>query len=165
MSILCVDDDVVSGLVLTMYLRAAGYKAKSAHSGPEALQKLAAQRFDLVILDLHMPDMSGFETLTQIRAKQLCPDTPIVVMTSSDENEDALAAQKLGAAGFFTKGHPDTEILEKIERLLSARDTTWIDDYHAVVPKKPASPAGERREALAEAGRGGPIGSAPGRAR
>src|SRR3954452_20562408 len=86
--ILCVDDDIAGLTQLGQQLRQAGYNVTAAASGQAALDLLDAQRFDLMMLDLTMPDMTGLEVLDRVRRGGLRPDElPIIMMAAADEDD------------------------------------------------------------------------------
>lgn len=103
-SCLVADDDPVYREVAGAALEEAGYSVVLAEDGGEALQKLAAQRFDIVIADLTMPVAGGLEVIKQTRTSQ-GPNTftPIVVITGSDDTDAIDAAFAIGATSFLTK--------------------------------------------------------------
>jgi two-component system, OmpR family, alkaline phosphatase synthesis response regulator PhoP len=94
---------------ITRALNLMGYKADDAASGPEALSKLAARYYDLMLIDLRMPGMDGIEVMRQ--TSQLCPDTLVIVLTAYATLESAIAAVRLGAADYLLKPYSlrDTE--------------------------------------------------------
>jgi DNA-binding NarL/FixJ family response regulator len=79
-----------------------------------------------------MPEYDGFDLLCLIK-RHLCPGTPVIVFTSSDDGHDITRARELGAAGYFSKAVSPNTLPDKIERILTCRDVAWIDDYHCVI--------------------------------
>jgi CheY-like chemotaxis protein len=134
-SILAVDDQPIIRETLAIWLSAAGHQVTSAASGLEAVQHLERQRFDLVILDVEMPGLSGFDVLAMAQRRTLCPGTPIMMLTASDHTDDIVRARDLGACGYLNKPFSPEDLLDKIARVLEARDTLWIDDFHCIVGK------------------------------
>jgi CheY-like chemotaxis protein len=130
--ILAVDDNPVVAAILAITLKSSGHRVTSVFNGQQAIERLKLQTFDLIVLDLHLPDHSGFEILEIVRRQKLCPKTPIVVVSSSNELDDISRARQLGAAGYFAKVVSPETLPEKIERILTSRDVAWIDDYHCV---------------------------------
>src|SRR3954466_7890322 len=85
--ILCVDDDIAGLTQLGQQLRQAGYAVTAAAGGQAALDLLDAQRFDLVMLDLSMPDMGGLEVLYRVRGGLKPDELPIIMMADVGEDD------------------------------------------------------------------------------
>jgi len=81
-------------------LGGAGYPVADARNGEEALEKLRDERFDLVLLDVNLPGITGIETCRKIRAQS---DVPVTMLTVRNSNQDAVAAQDAGADDYVTK--------------------------------------------------------------
>ena len=107
--ILVVDDEARPRMTITHALNLMGYKADEAASGAEALSKLAAHFYDLILLDLRMPGVDGVEVMRQ--ASRLCPDTLVIVLTAHATLESAIAAVRFGAVDYLLKPYSlrDTE--------------------------------------------------------
>ena len=97
--ILVVDDDLVNQRVLANLLKRKGWESDVARSGQECLDKLSAAKFDLILLDIQMPEMDGFQTAEIVRRRETTPTqqprTPIVALTAlrqPDTRERCLAA-------------------------------------------------------------------------
>jgi len=99
--ILIVDDVANVRRVLTANLRESGYEVSAAQSGYDALEKLSAGKFDLVLLDKNMLGMGGLETLKKIKAKDT--DIIVIIMTGYESVESAVTAMKEGAYDYITK--------------------------------------------------------------
>jgi DNA-binding response OmpR family regulator len=132
-TILAVDDNPVIRETLAIWLSAAGHQVVCAPSGLDAVQLLEQRKFDLVILDVEMPGLTGFDVLAMAQRRTLCPGTPIMMLTASDYADDIVRARDLGACGYLNKPFSPEGLLDKIERVLEARDTLWIDDFHCIV--------------------------------
>jgi DNA-binding NtrC family response regulator len=100
-SILVIDDEPATLFGFSRYLKSAGYAIAEASCLAEAGAAISAQRFDAIILDLHLPDGNGIEWITKIRED--CPDTAIVVITGRAEIPVAVDAMRRGADNFLTK--------------------------------------------------------------
>ena len=96
-SILIVDDNETNSYLLSFYAERLGHRTRIARSGPEALQLAATQRPDLILLDLHMPQMDGFETMARLRSIPGLEAVPIVAVTA---NTDPLLRGRLARASF-----------------------------------------------------------------
>ncbi len=125
-TILVVDDDTVFSLLATETLQQAGYTALVAGTGGEALALLAAQKPDLVLLDVELPDTNGFDLCASIRAATAGADIPIVMVTGHDDTESIERAFMVGGDGF----HPQTGSVADLataHRVHSARAGTTCD--------------------------------------
>ncbi|MDD2713046.1 MAG: EAL domain-containing protein [Simplicispira sp.] len=100
--ILVVDDDITTRLLLRAALRKAGFEVSLAEGGVEALAQARSQRFDLVMLDVDMPDMSGFDVCATLRA-ELDPLLPILMVTGMDDVPSVERAFQMGATDFIAK--------------------------------------------------------------
>jgi len=109
--ILVVDND--EGLVhfLTRLLVKQGYEVTSANDGTTALERVAAEAFDLILMDYKMPGLNGLETLAEMKRAQV--KTPVIVMTAFGTTETAIEAMRLGAYDYLLKPF-DTEELRRI---------------------------------------------------
>jgi diguanylate cyclase (GGDEF)-like protein len=101
--VLVVDDDTTSRTMSAKTLRHAGFEVSEATSGAEALALFAAQRHDLLVLDLIMPGLDGFEVCQRLRATALGAHTPILILTGLNDTASIERAYQLGATDFITK--------------------------------------------------------------
>ena len=115
--ILVVDDEDALRTVLSIGLTSEGYNVSTASDGDEAISGLQKETFDLVVLDIKMPRMNGFEVLKVIKEKH--PTTKVVVATGSGDLKDAIESKKLGAEGFVGKPYDLVDLLTTIKRILS----------------------------------------------
>ena len=118
--ILVVDDRHMVRDVIARVLRQWGYTVDLAKNGQDALDRFAADPADLVVLDMFMPVMNGFEALVAFRGRY--PDTKVLAMSGGGEfvMEDALAqAKKLGAHNVLAKPFSPEEMLETVTGLLA----------------------------------------------
>lgn len=102
--ILIVDDHVDSGAVLAQLLIREGYEAMAVTGGLAALEILEEMRPELIVLDMHMPDLDGLSVLRRVRADAKTSDVPVVLYTSDGDEAKKRQAMKLGAADFLVKG-------------------------------------------------------------
>ena len=112
-SILLVEDNEMNTLLASAIIQGTGAQVTEADNGMDAVQLLRSRSFDLVLMDLHLPVMDGFETTKYIR-KNLCESTPIIAITANvvnGEEEKCLAA---GMNGFISKPYTEKELLDKI---------------------------------------------------
>ena len=101
--ILVVDDDEMVLMALNELLKPEGYNVQTVTSGTEALQKLNQNDYDLLMLDVIMPEMDGFELCKKIRALDQYKDTPIVFLTAKSREEDRQRGLEVGANLFLSK--------------------------------------------------------------
>ena len=105
---------------LSFMLRRAGYDVASAQDGEAALAGLRSQPAQLLILDLMLPRLNGFEVLKALRADAALAATPVLVLTAKGQQQDRRLAEAIGADAFMTKPFLNIEIKEKVRRLLGA---------------------------------------------
>ena len=101
--ILVVDDQGVDRLLMEHYLEDNGFNPTSVASCEEALEKIANEEFDLVLLDIIMPGMGGLELLRILREKYTLTELPVIMATSKSESSDVIEALELGANDYITK--------------------------------------------------------------
>jgi two-component system response regulator AtoC len=114
--ILVVDDEDHIRRVLELMLRREGYEVDAASGGQEALDKFAADSFDMVFLDLRMPDLDGLTVLSRIRESE--PDQTVVMVTAYASVDTALTAMKQGAFDYIGKPFKEEEILAVVDKAL-----------------------------------------------
>lgn len=118
-NILIVDDEESIRYILQRVLASEGYECTVASNGKEALKKAGKQDFDVVLLDIKMPKLSGMEVLPRIVAKH--PDTCVVMTTAVVDMPTALTALNLGAYDYLTKPFNLDELSTRIEEVLERR--------------------------------------------
>lgn len=114
-SILIVDDDPRLCRALARYLKLEGYAVRTATSGREMRECLAAEKPDLVLLDLMLPDEDGFTLARELRATS---DLAIVILTGKADTTDKVVGLELGADDYVTKPFSDRELLARIRTVL-----------------------------------------------
>jgi class 3 adenylate cyclase len=119
--ILVVDDTPQNVKLLEQLLKGSGYEPVSALSGPEALEKLEATLPDLVLLDVVMPKMSGYEVCRAIRANPATALLPVVMVTALDPAEERVKGIEAGADDFLSKPINQAELLARVKSLLRIR--------------------------------------------
>ncbi len=117
--ILIVDDDTTNIQVLQNYLSLENYRFKSATNGIQALEILETQVFDLVLLDIMMPRMSGYEVLRRIREKHTVYELPVLMLTAGKRNRDIVTAFQSGANDYLTKPIDRQALMARIRTQLS----------------------------------------------
>jgi two-component system chemotaxis response regulator CheY len=120
--ILVVDDSKVMREMIVACLRSeAGLRFAHAASGLEAIERLSLTRFDLVFLDLNMPDIGGFEVLEFVRGQDVMKNVPIIVVTTRGDEGSRERALAAGATRFMTKPFEPAQILAELRSLAPAR--------------------------------------------
>jgi two-component system chemotaxis response regulator CheY len=116
---LIVDDFSTMRRIVRNLLKEAGYTdAEEAEDGVAALNKLRNGRFDFVVSDINMPNMNGFELLTQIKADEKLKHLPVLMVTAEARKEDIVAAAQGGAAGYIVKPFTKATLEEKVAHIL-----------------------------------------------
>jgi two-component system KDP operon response regulator KdpE len=110
--VLVVDDEERILNFLRSKLKLSGYEVLTATSGPEALEQVHAQEPDMVVLDIMMPKMDGFETLKEIRAFSA---VPVIILSAKGANTEKVKGLKLGADDYMAKPFSPDELVARIE--------------------------------------------------
>lgn len=129
--ILVVDDDWMNRDLLQAHLEAAGYKVVTANSGEKALEIAAARTPDLIMLDVRMHGMSGYEVCARLKALESTQHVPVMIVTALDKDDDYLKAIEAGADDFLPKPFNSIIMLARIRSLL--RIKTLYDRLRAVL--------------------------------
>lgn len=116
-TVLIVDDEADISLILKLQLEDAGYRTVRAADGVEALECLARQPFDLMLLDIKMPRMNGIQVLE--RARTDFPDVAVVMMTAHGSESIAVEAMKKGASDYLAKPFSGEDAVKKVERAIA----------------------------------------------
>jgi len=117
--ILVVDDDELVLMALKELLRFEGYEIYTFSRGSEALKKLDQEDFDLLILDIIMPEMDGFELCRLIREKDSYKEKPILFLTAKNQEEDKKRGLEVGATLFLSKPISPQRLLTLIKDTIS----------------------------------------------
>jgi DNA-binding NtrC family response regulator len=118
--ILVVDDEKDICMALKIILTKEGYSVQEAYNGEQAVERIRQENFDLIITDIKMEKMDGFEVLKQ--AQKLSPETAVIMMTAFASVVSAVEAMRAGAADYITKPFINDEIRLTIRRILQSRD-------------------------------------------
>ena len=122
-TILCVDDDDALRKVVLGVLSRAGYQVLEASNGEDALTMIAMQMPHLVLCDISMPEMSGFEILSRLRSDfPDCADIPFIFLTGLSEREEMLRGMELGADDYITKPVERDLLLTRVNTALRQMD-------------------------------------------
>jgi DNA-binding response OmpR family regulator len=120
--ILVADDEPDIVDTLTIRLEAAGFEVITAFDGLEALNKAREQQPDLIILDVMLPKLDGFQVSRLIKFDEKYSGTPILMLTAKTQEKDKVTGLKMGADGYITKPYDPQELLRTIRSLLHMED-------------------------------------------
>ena len=140
--ILVVDDEPEAVELVEFNLRQAGYAVSTAVDGAEALKKARLQTPDLIVLDVMLPEMDGFEICKTLRGEGPTSRTPILMLTAKAAEIDRVLGLELGADDYLTKPFSPRELLLRIKKILvrgqseeKAKDQLRFGDLHIDVPR------------------------------
>jgi CheY-like chemotaxis protein len=120
-SLLLVDDEEANRLLLRRRLEQDGYLVTEAENGRKALEVMRVERFDLVLLDMYMPEMDGLSTLDAIMSDDTLRKVPVVMLTASNTREHVVHCLSMGAADYLIKPVNPVELKQRVRRCLEAR--------------------------------------------
>jgi two-component system, OmpR family, alkaline phosphatase synthesis response regulator PhoP len=120
--ILAVDDQPNVLRAIEVSLEKAGYEVSTAVDGVEALAKIRSGPPDMVVLDVMMPRMDGFEVLRELQADPNTRDIPVVMLTAKDQDEDIFQGWQRGAEMYLTKPFSPNQLLVMVRRIFQARE-------------------------------------------
>lgn len=119
-TVLVVDDDPQIVRVVEINLTQEGYQVRTAGDGEAALAAVREERPDLVILDVTMPRMDGFEVLKRLKADPAVADIPVIMLTARAEDEEVFEGYGTGAKWYLTKPFEPGELRQVVRHVLSA---------------------------------------------
>ncbi len=122
--VLIVDDIPTNVRLLEVRLAAEYYEVSSAYSGAEALAKCQAQDFDIVLLDVMMPEMDGFEVCRRLKANPKTHHIPVLMITALDQPSDRVQGLDAGADDFLTKPVDDMQLMARVKSLVRLKSLT-----------------------------------------
>ena len=114
-TVLVVEDESSIASFVALYLKNAGYKVRNVGTGEAALEQVGAERPDLVVLDLMLPDIDGIEICRRIRRSS---DVPILMLTARDEDVDKIIGLEVGADDYLTKPFNPRELVARVKSIL-----------------------------------------------
>jgi len=112
--ILIVEDEMHISKMIEATLSIGGYRGHICGNGKEAVQRVLEEKFDLILLDVMLPDMDGFQVIEEIR----CREVPVIFLTAMQEVSDKVKGLKLGAEDYIVKPFEAVELLARIEVVL-----------------------------------------------
>lgn len=121
--ILVVEDDKFLRELITQKLSREGYNVKEAVDGEDGVVKVKKENPDIILLDLILPGIDGFEVLAKIKEDSETKNIPVVILSNLGQREDVERGIKLGAVDFLIKAHfTPGEIIEKIEKIMKDKN-------------------------------------------
>jgi CheY-like chemotaxis protein len=120
--ILVVDDEPNIVRLVQVNLERHGYRVETANNGAQALSKIRESRPDLLVSDVMMPEMSGFELLKTLRMDVELNDLPVIMLTAKANDADVMEGYSRGADMYLTKPFSPAELLQFVQRILAAED-------------------------------------------
>jgi chemosensory pili system protein ChpA (sensor histidine kinase/response regulator) len=134
-AVLVVDDSISVRKLAARFLESEGIEVETAVDGVDAIEKLTHDRFRVVVTDLEMPRLHGYELIETMRKHPRWGRIPIIVCTSRSSEKHRAKARQLGASGYVTKPFTREELVNEVQRLWSgetvadaATATTWADE-------------------------------------
>jgi len=124
-NVLVVDDEAVLAEMVSMALRYEGWNITTAADGSSAIASARAQRPDVVVLDVMLPDMSGLDVLRKLREEN--PQLPVLLLTAKDAVEDRIAGLTAGGDDYVTKPFSIEEVVLRLRALLRRTGVTTVD--------------------------------------
>jgi DNA-binding response OmpR family regulator len=117
-TILIVDDELSILVPLQFLMEKEGYVAKLAQSGKEAIEKIQKIQPDLILLDIMLPDLDGYEIYQMIRNRGEWESIRVIFLTARNRDADIAKGLAMGADAYITKPFSNTELMEKIRKLI-----------------------------------------------
>lgn len=120
--VLVVDDDRSALDILKRLIEREGFTPLMADSGARALEILATETVDVILLDVMMPEMDGFQVCAELRAREKTRDIPVILVTAKDDMETRLTGMKLGVSEFLAKPINKHDLFARVRAQLHQRD-------------------------------------------
>ncbi len=117
--ILIVEDEEHLLELESVLLTTKGYEVKGAIDGPSALELVASMKPDLILLDIMLPVMDGYEVCRQIKANDATRHIPVIMLSAKKSKEDLVKGEQAGADWYITKPFKSSMVIETIQRFLS----------------------------------------------
>ena len=120
--VLVVDDNLDSTMILRSILEGHGFAVAVAHSGAEALAQLERELPDAILLDVMMPEMSGFEVLKRVKSAHATSNIPVIMVTAKMQDDDVMSGYQCGADYYITKPCTAKQLLYGLGLVLGRAD-------------------------------------------
>ena len=121
-NILAVDDNVMNAEILKETLQLIGQDVKLAFSGKQAFEMIEEETFDLILLDIMMPDISGFDIIKQLKANPKTADLPVIFISALDKTSDIVKGFNLGSYEYIVKPYKIGELKARVLSILKIKD-------------------------------------------
>ena len=118
--VLVVDDNRINRMKLLRALKEEKYDTCEAAGGKEALEVLQSREIHLVLLDILMPDVDGFQVLEQMQSNQQLKEIPVIMVSAIDEQEDVERCLNMGAKGYISKPFDTGEMKDRVKTILGS---------------------------------------------
>jgi len=115
-TVLIIEDEKLIIVSTQMVLEAAGFRVESATNGEDGIAKAKSQSPDLVLLDIMMPGIDGWETLTRLKKEMATTNIPVVIFTAREHNRGHQKSAEMGAVDYFRKPFEPDELIELVEK-------------------------------------------------
>ncbi|MBL8749358.1 MAG: response regulator [Planctomycetes bacterium] len=115
-TVLIIEDEKLIIVSTQMVLEAAGFRVESATNGEDGIGKAKAQAPDLILLDIMMPGIDGWETLTRLKRDPATAGIPVVIFTAREHSRGHQKSTEMGAADYFRKPFEPDELIELVEK-------------------------------------------------
>jgi len=120
--ILIVDDSPTETYKFRQMLEKHGYDVIEAHSGEDGVMLAKSETVDLVLMDVVMPGLNGFQATRQLTKDAQTSDVPVIIVTTKDLETDRVWGKRQGAVGYLTKPVNETVMLKSVERVLAGEE-------------------------------------------
>lgn len=120
-NILVADDDEQIRELVSFFLKQAGFAVRAVRDGYSAIAEFEANHFDLLILDINLPHMNGFQVLKTLRDKAATSGLPVIMLTGSAEKEDIVKAKEFEISDYIIKPPKKDDVISRVERILGGR--------------------------------------------
>jgi len=120
--IMAVDDERHIVRLIQVNLERAGYQVVTAFDGQDALRKVETEKPDVIVLDVMMPKMDGFEVLKRLQANPDTREIPVIMLTAKAQDADVFRGWSSGVSAYLTKPFNPLELVTFVKRILSGRD-------------------------------------------
>jgi len=119
---MAVDDERHIVRLIQVNLERAGYQVVTAFDGQDALRKVETEKPDVIVLDVMMPKMDGFEVLKRLQANPDTREIPVIMLTAKAQDADVFRGWSSGVSAYLTKPFNPLELVTFVKRILSGRD-------------------------------------------
>lgn len=120
-TVLIIEDEKLIIVSTQMVLEASGYQVESAVNGEEGINSAKGMRPDLILLDIMMPGIDGWETLTRLKRDPETSDIPVIIFTAREHARGHQKSAEMGAADYFRKPFEPDELIELVEKHIGQR--------------------------------------------